>query len=58
MVLINIFIEIIFKILNKVIGKIASGSVNLGDKISSIDNTGKTIESSKVLKIIRRYGMQ
>ena len=39
------------------IGRISSGKVKVGDKISSIDQDGKIVENAKVFKIIRRYGV-
>jgi GTP-binding protein len=39
------------------IGRIASGRVKVGDKITSIDQSGNVVEHSKVFKIIRRYGV-
>lgn len=39
------------------IGRIASGRVKVGDKITSLDQEGKLVENAKVFKIIRRYGV-
>lgn len=39
------------------IGRISSGKVNVGDKITTVDQTGKVVESNKVFKIIRRFGV-
>jgi GTP-binding protein len=39
------------------IGRIASGRVAVGDKVISIDQSGKVVENNKVFKIIRRYGV-
>jgi GTP-binding protein len=39
------------------IGRIASGKVKVGDKITSMDQDGKVVENAKVFKIIRRYGV-
>jgi GTP-binding protein len=39
------------------IGRINSGRVKVGDKITSLDQEGKLVENSKVFKIIRRYGV-
>ncbi len=38
------------------IGRINSGQLKLGDKLQSVDSTGTIVESSKVLKIIKRFG--
>lgn len=39
------------------IGRVNSGKLNVGDRIQSIDQTGKFIENCKVHKIIRRFGV-
>lgn len=39
------------------LGRISSGKVSVGDKIQSLDSTGKVAEVSKIFKIIRRFGM-
>ena len=39
------------------IGRIASGKVNTGDKIHCVDQKGNKIEGNKVYKIIRRFGV-
>ena len=39
------------------IGRIQSGTVSLGQQIVSIDQDKNRVESAKVFKIIRRYGM-
>ncbi len=39
------------------IGRIASGRVNVGDRIHSVDQKGNKIEVNKVYKIIRRFGV-
>jgi GTP-binding protein len=39
------------------LGRIASGRVGLGDKIQAYDLSGKLVETSKIFKIIRRFGM-
>ncbi|CAD8060651.1 unnamed protein product [Paramecium primaurelia] len=41
-----------------VIGKIHQGEIKLNDKILAVDQQGKLVETAKVLKILRRYGMQ
>lgn len=40
------------------IGRISSGSVNLGDKVQSIAQDGTLVETAKIMRIIRRYGMK
>eukprot|EP00347_Sterkiella_histriomuscorum_P012488 403368384 len=39
------------------IGRIHQGQMTLGDKISAVDSTGKIVETSKVIKIIKKFGM-
>jgi GTP-binding protein len=39
------------------IGRINSGVAKVGDKIVAIDPQGNLVESNKIFKIIRRYGM-
>jgi len=39
------------------IGRINSGTVKVGDKLSAVDPKGDIVEVNKVFKIIRRYGM-
>ena len=39
------------------IGRIAAGRVSVGDKIKSLDAKGVVVETSKIHKIIRRFGM-
>lgn len=41
-----------------VIGRIESGSITLNEKLTSVDNEGKYVESSKVQKILKKYGME
>ena len=38
------------------IGRIESGQVALGDKVSAFDQEGNNVENAKVFKIIRRFG--
>lgn len=40
------------------IGKINQGEVKVLDKLSAIDSKGAHVETSKVFKILRRYGMK
>jgi len=40
-----------------VIGKINQGEVKVGDKVNVVDSAGNFIQSNKVFKILRRYGM-
>ncbi len=38
------------------IGKLNSGSIALGDKLTAVDQQGHIVETSKILKITKRYG--
>ena len=38
------------------IGRINQGKISLGDKLSAVDSTGNTVESSKIIKIIKKFG--
>ena len=38
------------------IGRINQGRIQLGDKLSAVDSTGNTVESSKIIKIIKKFG--
>ncbi|KRX04699.1 Translation protein, beta-barrel domain [Pseudocohnilembus persalinus] len=40
------------------IGRIESGTLNLNDKLSSVDSEGKLVENGKVQKIMKKYGME
>jgi GTP-binding protein len=40
------------------IGRISSGLLKVGDKLSALDDKGVLIEATKVHKIIRRLGTQ
>ncbi len=42
---------------NMLIGRIASGKVNVGDRIQAVDQKGVKMEANKVHKIIRRFGV-
>mgnify|MGYP001025101243 FL=1 len=39
------------------IGRVTAGSVRPGDAVKALDETGKEFEATKVLKILRRRGM-
>lgn len=39
------------------IGRILSGKVTVGDKLHAVDATGKAIEQAKIIKIIKKFGM-
>jgi len=39
------------------IGKIQSGKLSLGDKLTSVDQQGKTVEAGKVSKIVKKIGV-
>lgn len=40
------------------IGRIHSGMVQVGMKVSAFDQTGKQVESAKVFKLVRKFGTQ
>ena len=40
------------------IGRINSGTVKLGQKVCAVDQDGKEIESTKVFKLIKKFGTQ
>jgi GTP-binding protein len=39
------------------IGRINTGRVSVGDKVHSLDGNGNLLESAKIQKIIRRFGV-
>ena len=39
------------------IGRIHQGTLSLGDKVSAVDANGTVVENSKVIKIIKKFGM-
>jgi GTP-binding protein len=39
------------------IGRIYSGTINIGDNVQAVSQDGKTTENGKITKIIKRYGM-
>lgn len=41
-----------------VIGKIQQGVLNVGDKLSAVDQSGQVVENGRVMKIVRRYGQK
>ena len=40
------------------IGRIASGSVSVGDKIVAVGQNGESESMAKVMRIQKRFGMQ
>lgn len=38
------------------IGKLMSGVISVGDRLHSVDNSGKTVEYAKIMKMIKKYG--
>lgn len=42
----------------QLIGRISSGSVTTGDKMCTVDQAGEHHENSKILRIVKKYGMQ
>lgn len=40
------------------IGRVKQGKFNLGDKVQSVDPDGKIVESAKIMKIEKRFGMK
>ena len=41
----------------QLIGRIASGSVKLGDKMCTVNQNGDLHENSKIGRIVKKYGM-
>lgn len=39
------------------IGRVTQGQLSVGDKIAAIDNNAQAVEQSKVIKIIKKFGM-
>jgi len=39
------------------IGRVLSGKLSLGDKVHAVDATGQSIEQAKIIKIIKKFGM-
>lgn len=39
------------------IGRVLSGKLSLGDKVHAVDPTGQSIEQAKIIKIIKKFGM-
>lgn len=39
------------------IGRIHQGTLSIGDKVAAVDANGVTVETSKILKIIKKFGM-
>ena len=38
------------------IGRITSGTIKVGQRVTAVDMDGKEVESAKVFKLIRRFG--
>ncbi len=39
------------------IGRIHSGKISLGEKLSAVDSNAQVIEQAKIIKIIKKFGM-
>ena len=39
------------------IGRIHQGQISVGDKVSSVDANGVAVENSKIIKIVKKFGM-
>jgi len=39
------------------IGRIHQGKVSLGDKVQAVDANGEIVEQSKIMKIVKRFGV-
>lgn len=39
------------------IGRILSGKLALGDRVHAIDSAGTAVEQAKIIKIIKKFGM-
>jgi len=39
------------------IGRILSGKIAVGDRVQAVDSNGVTVEQAKVIKIIKKFGM-
>lgn len=39
------------------IGRIHQGKISLGDKVQAVDGNGQVVEQSKIIKIIKKFGM-
>jgi len=39
------------------IGRIQSGKMKVGDKVHAVDAGGLSIETGKIIKIIKKFGM-
>lgn len=39
------------------IGRVFSGKITVGDKLNAVDAAGKGIEQAKIIKIIKKFGM-
>lgn len=40
------------------IGRIQSGSIGVGDRVHSISNKQKLVDQGRIIKVLKRYGMQ
>jgi len=39
------------------IGRISQGKLSLGDKIHAVDQEGQSADSGKIIKILKKFGM-
>lgn len=39
------------------IGRVAQGKISVGEQVQTVDQDGKVVEQSKVMKISKRFGM-
>ncbi len=39
------------------IGRVLSGKLAVGDKVHAVDSNGTAIEQAKIIKIIKKFGM-
>lgn len=39
------------------IGRIQSGKIAIGDRVHAVDSEGKSVEQAKIIKIIKKFGM-
>ena len=39
------------------IGRLHSGKLSVGDKVTAVDPNGNSVENCKLIKIIKKFGM-
>lgn len=39
------------------IGRVQSGKIAIGDKLQAVDANGSSVEQAKIIKIIKKFGM-